>query len=131
MEVRKQLTVHKDHLIASFVGTGCCSGGRSPREGSGKQPASLHPWTSIPRKRPGRAKPGLEGKLICSITFTTLLKTSHIGQANKRAVQTTSAFITMESIIHVFLIFACVFLTNFINNREGCCTVIYAHTYSL
>lgn len=43
----------------------CCSGGRSPREGSGKQP-----WTSIPGKLLGRKKQGLEGKLISSIIFT-------------------------------------------------------------
>lgn len=43
----------------------CCSGGRSPREGSGKQP-----WTSIPGKLLGREKQGLEGKLISSIIFT-------------------------------------------------------------
>lgn len=43
----------------------CCSGGRSPREGSGKQP-----WTSIPGKLLGRETQGLEGKLISSIIFT-------------------------------------------------------------
>lgn len=64
-----------------------------------------HPWTSIPGKMLGRAKQGLEGELICSIVFTVLLKISHIGPANKQAAPTTSAFITVDSIMHIFLIF--------------------------
>lgn len=79
-----------------------------------------HPWEGA-----GQARQGLREELICSIIFTVLLKTSHTALANKQAVQTTSAFITVDSVIHVFLIFAWVFLTNFINKRERCCTVIY------
>lgn len=105
--------IFSEHTNSSFAGAACCSGGRSPQEGSGKQlpsldqPASLdqHPWTSIPGKMLGKEEQGLEGKLICSVIFTALLKTTHIGQVNKQGVQTTSAFITVDSIRHVFLIF--------------------------
>lgn len=104
----RQLTFHKDHLLGAQkmprLQDVLLQWRKEPTRGLREAALDQHP-----REAAGQGKAGPWGK---AHLFNHIhLKTSHLGQANKQAVQTTSAFITTASITHVFLIFClCYFL---------------------